>query len=136
MEPIHHLEIKDKYDANVAELQRNYADMTLAIGEGRSNHIHLDYVMEEKNQQLYGFLTISRFICSTLRTDECGIIDAMTYLALSTDRFDKVLSSTILAVTNEKVDLWNERVHKSIYSKIPCLMIPMVIYNECFQQLS
>jgi hypothetical protein len=102
--------------------QRKYAEMILTIGEGRSNHIDLDYVMEENNQQLYGLLTISRFICSESNIDESGITDAMAWLY--PDGFQNVLTSTVLAVTNEQVDLWNERVQilnesplYSIYSR-------------------
>jgi hypothetical protein len=78
--------------------------------------------MEENNQQLYGLLTISRFICSESNIDESGITDAMAWLY--PDGFQNVLTSTVLAVTNEQVDLWNERVQilnesplYSIYSR-------------------
>jgi hypothetical protein len=90
------------------ELQRNYAEMILAVGEGRSDHV--DYLMDEeyRRKQLYRILSIPYYICSadtTISLEEIGVAQALSWLY--PDGFDSVLTSTILAATNDKVDQWN-----------------------------
>jgi hypothetical protein len=95
-----------------AEIQQQYAQMILTIGEGRPNHINIDYLMDEENKQkqLYGLLSIPYYISTNdlLSNDNLGIILAKEWLY--PDGFENVLTSTILAATNQRVDEWNEIV--------------------------
>jgi hypothetical protein len=94
---------------------RRYGEMILTIGEGKEYNDDLDYIDDEENKrkQLYGLLSIPYYLFTSkdgFTSDDNGIKESLSWLY--PDGFESILSSTILAATNDQVDKWNKIVQE------------------------
>ena len=86
--------------------QKNYGDLTLAIGEGY--HLNKDADLQSENNQTGEQIYILNNINYVLTEDEAinfiypeGVINQ-----------ENIISRALLAVTNKEVDHWNERMQE------------------------